>query len=199
MIVVFYRRCWWLVVVPVNGVALLGGLRFGETATMLLGSMLAGCFTALALAVGLGSVGRDGPPARRILRGAGMVALLFCLTAAWDVLVGAAGLLVVAMVVVSAPATIEAWQRRTGSPPSVPAATPGPRAWTMSDRELCRAWRTTARSLRRAPSVSERARLARNRQAYLDELVRRNPVAMRAWLGSGQARPDTDPGRFLFL
>ena len=194
--------------VPVNGAALLAGLRSGPTAAMLLGSLLAGSLAAVAAAAGLGADRHhEAVPPGRIVAAAGTLALLMCLTSGWIVLVGAMGLPLVVLEALSSPPALDAWAgrfrpvRRAEHPASeIPAseipASEHP-ASEMSDHELCRAWLATSRALRRSPSAGQRLRLAQRRQSYLDELDRRNPIALRAWLDSRGARPDGDPGRFL--
>lgn len=66
----------------------------------------------------------------------------------------------------------------------------------LDDSELCRAWSRSFAGVHHAASSSELARVAAVRQLYLDELSRRHPDGMRAWLGTGP-RPSGDPTRFL--
>ena len=123
------------------------------------------------------------------------------------------------LVLVSSPA---AWRLAHGRPlrrPHPPAATRSPRnaparpapAPVTSDgpresgrqalaamqlTELCVLWRVTFWDLRDATDPEERLAIAVRRQELLDELVRRDPEAMRAWLSSG-ARPSGGLERFL--
>ena len=66
----------------------------------------------------------------------------------------------------------------------------------MQLNELCILWRATFWDLRDATDPDERLAIAVRRQALLDELVRRDPDAMRAWLESG-ARASGGLERFL--
>lgn len=70
---------------------------------------------------------------------------------------------------------------------------------TVTDAELCSAWRISFLTLQRHQSSSDieaQDRLIELRQHYLDELERRNPAGFRRWLYTG-ARPASDPSRYL--
>lgn len=54
-----------------------------------------------------------------------------------------------------------------------------------TDEELCRAWCASYRSLERTPSPQKRIRIVEERGRHLDELERRHPAAITAWLMSG--------------
>jgi hypothetical protein len=66
----------------------------------------------------------------------------------------------------------------------------------MSDAELCRAWRRSYVSLQQARGPRVRALVVHTRQLLLDELERRYPAGLKAWLGSG-ARAAGAPDRFI--
>ena len=66
----------------------------------------------------------------------------------------------------------------------------------LSDQDLCLAWESSSRALRRCTSADERLEVVRVRQACLDELERRQPDAVRAWVLAG-ADPDSSPARYL--
>lgn len=66
----------------------------------------------------------------------------------------------------------------------------------LSDHDLCLAWESSGLALRRCTTTSERLELVRVRQACLDELERRQPEALRAWVLAG-ADPDSSPARYL--
>lgn len=67
---------------------------------------------------------------------------------------------------------------------------------SLSDDALCLAWRTSFSVLQRTNSPSQQLRIVEERQAYLDELERRDARAMAAWLASGP-RAAGDPSRFV--
>ena len=60
----------------------------------------------------------------------------------------------------------------------------------MSDADLCRQWRRSFAHLTDAPTQHARAHVVRRRQAYLDELERRHPEALAAWLASSPRAAD---------
>jgi hypothetical protein len=62
----------------------------------------------------------------------------------------------------------------------------------LSDDALSLAWRASFPELQRATSPAQRLRIVTERQEYLDELERRNPRGLAAWLASG-ARAAGDP------
>lgn len=67
---------------------------------------------------------------------------------------------------------------------------------SMTNGELCLAWRTSYVVLQQAPSPLERSRVVAWRHACLDEFDSRHPEALADWLGSG-ARAASGPDRFL--
>lgn len=66
----------------------------------------------------------------------------------------------------------------------------------LSDHDLCLAWESSSRALRLCTTTSARLEVVRVRQACLDELERRQPDAVRAWVLAG-ADPESSPARYL--
>lgn len=66
-------------------------------------------------------------------------------------------------------------------PPDLPTAT----LRELDDEELCLAWRRSFVQLQQATSASVRMLRVQQRQLILDELERRNPDGLAAWLASG--------------
>src|SRR3954454_1427162 len=66
----------------------------------------------------------------------------------------------------------------------------------LTDHDLCHAWCTSFDVLQSTSDVEARARIVWLRQAYLDELERRDPRGLHAWLTSG-ARATGNPDRYL--
>ncbi len=66
---------------------------------------------------------------------------------------------------------------------------------SLTDEELCTSWRVSYAILEVACST-DRVELVTLRQAYLDDLERRNPGGLRAWLDSG-ARAAGNPARYV--
>jgi hypothetical protein len=82
-----------------------------------------------------------------------------------------------------------------------PAAQPEPvvhpsAVAAVTNAELCALWRSSYTALQRASTTAARTRLVANRQVFLDEMERRNPTALTAWLTSG-ARAASGPDRYL--
>jgi hypothetical protein len=75
--------------------------------------------------------------------------------------------------------------------------TPLPKDLSMlDDAALCLAWRRSFLMLEAAPNGPDRIALVVQRQLYLDELQRRCPSGVAAWLASG-ARASSNPMPFL--
>jgi hypothetical protein len=85
------------------------------------------------------------------------------------------------------PATIHTSRSRAAGEPELAA---------FSNAELCRAWLNSFDALRVAATPSIRLQIVQARQAYLDELERRDPDGLRAWLESN-ASPAGNPARFV--
>lgn len=66
----------------------------------------------------------------------------------------------------------------------------------MSDGELCATWRRSFVRLQRARDAEVRLQVVRLRAECLEELERRHPRAVRAWLASG-TRASGDPTPFI--
>jgi hypothetical protein len=61
---------------------------------------------------------------------------------------------------------------------------------------LCRQWQDSYPALRSAPTHSLRLQIVEARAQCLDELERRDPEGLNAWLGSN-ASAASDPGLFI--
>jgi hypothetical protein len=71
---------------------------------------------------------------------------------------------------------------------------PDPRL--LTDEELCQAWCASCEVARTAASPRRLRVVAQERRSYLDELQRRHPLAVEAWL-AGPATADGDPMPYL--
>lgn len=71
-----------------------------------------------------------------------------------------------------------------------------PPAAPVTDEQLCRAWCESYRTVCAATSASKVIRVAGWREGYLDELERRHPAGLAAWLASGPSA-DGDPLAYL--
>ena len=74
----------------------------------------------------------------------------------------------------------------------ISAADPARELSSLDDAALCLAWRRSFRRLETAHSAAERLSIVEQRQRYLDELQRRSPQGLAAWLASG-ARASGNP------
>jgi hypothetical protein len=79
---------------------------------------------------------------------------------------------------------------------SAAAALPSVEVQELTTAERCHAWRRSFLLLGAASSILERSRIVGCRQQYLDELERRSPRGLRAWLASG-ARAAGSPERYI--
>ncbi|MGW7680712.1 hypothetical protein ACWGID_08245 [Kribbella sp. NPDC054772] len=129
---------------------------------------------------------------------------------------GFTGVLIVGLLAITTPALTSKLPRRrprTKAPPAPPPPMPLPPNHTgtytaapgadapsrpareldaLDDQALCWAWRRSFRLLEAAPSAIERLSVVVQRQQYLDELHRRSPEGLAAWLASG-ARASGNP------
>jgi hypothetical protein len=70
--------------------------------------------------------------------------------------------------------------------PTLPGPGPSPVSLQgLDDTALCLAWRRSYLQLQQATSASGRLRHVQHRQRLLDELERRDPAGLAAWLASG--------------
>jgi hypothetical protein len=216
-----YTR-WWVRVWAVVG-ALGVGVAILEwsllvTAAAVLGiglctALVLGLLTAEAILTPVTTSARTYVVTRSLAAGAGTVALLAVGALSPPVL-----LLVGVLLLVTAPPLVsrlvvhrhrEPRPRPAGPPTGEPrpplpdAEPPGPASLPdrrpglgqLGDHQLCGLWRQTFWELRDQQTVDEVLAMIALRQACLDELERRNPAALHAWLDSG-ARASGGPERF---
>lgn len=149
----------------------------------------------LTAAVGHMSSSTTDQPERRTSRQAGLLAALPFLGLL--ALVGLAFALgvVVLLLALALVATSPPVVRWYGDSPSWPQ--PGEQPST-STAELCRQWHDSFEDLNHATTPAARLRIVTARQQCLDELERRDPDGLNAWLSS-TASAAGDPSRFLRL
>lgn len=104
---------------------------------------------------------------------------------------GFGGVLIVVMLTVTAPALVELVRARWFTSED-PAPQEQAEVGFLSDEELCLAWRRSFQLLAAAPSAQARLTVVEERQRYLDELYRRSPEGVAAWLAAG-ARASGNP------
>jgi hypothetical protein len=136
----------------------------------------------------------------RIAGGAAVGAVVAVAGACLYPAIGVGGAALVLAAVLSAPYLYRRVTRRGATPA---AATSGPTLDLLtpplhgySTAQLSAAWSTSQEALRRSTSAADRSAIAALRQAYLDELERRDSSGLQRWLESGNALT-SDPSRFL--
>jgi hypothetical protein len=67
---------------------------------------------------------------------------------------------------------------------------------SLTDIDLCHAWRASFSALQETSSPAQRLRVVQARQECLDEFERRNPEGLMSWLASG-ARAAANPSRYV--
>lgn len=124
-----------------------------------------------------------------LIVGTTISAALACM--GYVVLFGAAGPGLVVVLGVTSPAAMRWYGRKLGR---IPAGLD--RSARLTTAELCRQWQESYETLRGATTAAARLRIVEARQHYLDELERRDPIGLTAWLGAN-ASAAGDPSRFL--
>lgn len=137
----------------------------------------------------------------RIAGGAAVGAVVAVAFACLYPALGVGGAALALAAVLSAPYLYRRVTRRGST--SAPGASAGPTLDLLtpplngySTAQLSAAWSTSQEALRRSTSAADRSAIAALRQAYLDELERRDSSGLQRWLESGNALT-SDPGRFL--
>ena len=127
----------------------------------------------------------------------------------------AAGAIVVLVSVISVRRTVRAVRERRGTrsapsserwdaalralasaSPEYAYLPPVPTPRLLTDDELCQAWCASFEMVRAAPSARRLTVVSQERRSYLDELERRYPRAVEAWLASDPLA-DVDPTPYL--
>jgi hypothetical protein len=123
-----------------------------------------------------------------VVAGTVIAAIVAC--AGYVVLLGPAGPALVVILGVTSPPAMRWLGRRLGHVPG--------RLYNgaLTTAELCRRWQDSYEALRAATTAAARLRIVEARQHYLDELERRDPRGLNAWLGEN-ASAAGDPSRFL--
>jgi hypothetical protein len=122
---------------------------------------------------------------------AGLVSSAVVACAGYVVLLGTPGTGLVVVLGITSPATMRWCGRKLGHLPGRFG-----RNRDLSTAELCRHWQESFEALRHASTAAARLRIVETRQYCLDEFERRDPAALKAWLGDN-ASAAGDPSRFL--
>jgi hypothetical protein len=121
---------------------------------------------------------------------AGLVISAIVACAGYVVLLGAPGAGLLVVLAITSPAAMRWCGRKLGR---IPGRFGGR---TLSTAELCRHWQDSFEALGHTTTAAARLRIVEARQQCLDELERRDPIALKAWLGDN-ASAAGDPSRFL--
>ncbi|WBQ08300.1 hypothetical protein [Kribbella sp. CA-293567] len=158
--------------------------------------------TAISLATIVGLQSRTDEPGRR--RSAGrltLIAVACCAalvaTMGLGLLIGAGGVISIALLLgLGSPAVVLWCGRRLGWTATEPKFTDTRVSPTASTADICREWQETYTALNTVNSTA-RLRIVMTRQRCLDELERRDPAGLNAWLSSSMASAGGNPRPFL--
>lgn len=155
--------------------------------------MLASLAVPFGLMLAIGTAASDGLRGRRLsvvkVTVTGYLAVVACVVLLK--LLGPAALVVLVLALATSPRAIDWYGRRLARGRDEPM----PQA-TVTTGQLCREWLDSYQALNDAPTAAARLRVVMARQRCLDELERRDPAGLQAWLSSS-ASAGGDPHRFL--
>jgi hypothetical protein len=215
-----YRICWLTLCIALGAVGMVVALSWSLSVAVVFFTCAAACGAVLGTAA-LGP--EDAPPDaivwRQVAIGAAVGGLVTVAAIGMGVLLGAGPAVMLLMLGIGGSPTVVGFCRRRlgqagsdspSAPPSEPAGQPAepaaaaaeagedapPQPPALTDAQLCTAWRVSFSALEKASTEQQRLRIVEERQDCLDELERRNPHGLAAWLASG-ARAAGDPTRFV--
>jgi hypothetical protein len=110
-------------------------------------------------------------------------------------LLGAAAFLLFLLAMATSPPVIERLFHKHGTRPKGRSGG-SVQVRELTTLELCRQWQDSYQALREAPTLALRLQIIEAREHCLDELERRDPDGLQAWLASA-ASAAGDPSRFL--
>jgi hypothetical protein len=213
-----YRICWLTLCIALGAVGVVVALSWSISVTVVFFTCAAACGAVLGTAA-LGP--EDAPPEsivwRQVVVGATIGGLVTVAAIGMGVLLGAGSAVMLLLLGFgSSPTVVRFCRRRVGQSASESASAPPPerldqraepaaaapaddaqsQPQSLTDAQLCTAWRVSFSALEKARTEQQRLRIVEERQDCLDELERRNPHGLAAWLASG-ARAAGDPTRFV--
>ncbi|MGH4020312.1 MAG: hypothetical protein ACRDT0_13965 [Pseudonocardiaceae bacterium] len=219
-----YRILWSTVTVAlgvVGAAVAFVALPTGALLALLVIAMILGAAGRAALT---GRDGTGEVPVWRLVAAGGVAAALGVVIAGLVALLGAAALLLVALLAAVSPQAMRWYVQHRPRPAAGAGRQPahGMRsegvhseagrdvrvaesagsaaglapAGSLTDEELCLAWRASFTAMGRESDPCARARIAGIRQTYLDELERRDPVGFARWMATGP-RAGSDPGKYV--
>jgi hypothetical protein len=189
-----YGAVWWVlcgVVIALGlaiGLVLLPGVVWALVAMV---AVVASLTAIVGYETGIDDVPRQGRV--RLVLTVMTACLAVVAVAALAVVLGAGALLLALMLAVGSPRALH-WYggllRGKADRPHCPDAS------VVSTSQLCREWLESYEALSQVTSSTARLRIVMARQRCLDELERRDPDGLHAWL-SASASAGGDPSRFL--
>lgn len=187
-----YRFVWSALSGSSAAVGLAAGVLLVPSDVLVALLFLAGLIAA-AMAANAWSKAKDDTVAAKAWRAlavAGTVVGTVVACAGSIVLLGLAGPSLVVILGVTSPPAMRWFGRRLGHVPG--------RLYNgaLTTAELCRRWQDSYEALRDATTAPARLRIVEARQHYLDELERRDPSGLKAWLG-GNATAAGDRSQFV--
>jgi hypothetical protein len=186
----FYRNVW--------RAALTVFLLLGVVAAVPLSAQLLGIALLMSLLAGLTAATMYDANAtarwttRQVVTGAAGGAAVITLALGLAAVLGASALWLVILLGLTSPPVVQ-WCSGMWGLGTVPGRRDVP---DRSTADLCRQWRDSYEALRHARTDAQRLRIVMERQRCLDELDRRDPEGLQAWLASA-ASAAGDPARFL--
>jgi hypothetical protein len=129
---------------------------------------------------------------RQVMTAAAAGAAAIVLAGGLAVVLGSSVLWLVALLGATSPPVVQ-WCTGMRGPATAASRRDVPE---RSTADLCRQWRESYDALRQARTDAQRLRIVVERQRCLDELDRRDPEGLQAWLASA-ASAAGDPTRFL--
>ncbi|MET7279468.1 hypothetical protein ABZS29_14630 [Kribbella sp. NPDC005582] len=185
-----YKTLWRMSCLAFVGTGVLAALLVvpaGIWLTLAVPAAIAGW--ALYVARGGMDVGPQPSPGQWALRKVASWYAVLIAVVGLTMILHAAAVLLLAVMAAGSPRALR-WYG--GSQPTMP----GTHQQALSTSDLCREWMATYGELVNAPSSAARLRIVMKRQRCLDELERRDPDGLQAWLASA-ASAGGDPRRYL--
>ncbi|TDO48313.1 hypothetical protein EV651_12379 [Kribbella sp. VKM Ac-2571] len=161
--------------------------------TEIVGLALLAILLAGATALGLyGGVGTPRWTRRQVVTGAAVAAAVTTLVLGLTIVLGPSVFWLTVLLAAASPPAVHWCGVRLGLGTAITQVEVPKR----STADLCRQWRESCEALRHARTDNQRLRIVMERQRCLDELDRRDPEGLQAWLASA-ASAAGDPARFL--
>lgn len=194
-----YRVVWCGVGALLAAPGLVAAVLLSRPATLLIAFFVIGAATT-GVAVGFGTTfgnatAETGGRLRQAMLAGALVAGIGLAMSGLVRLLGSAAVLLFLLVLATSPPVVSRLFRKRGAR-SKDRSAGALQARELTTAELCRQWQDSYQALREAPTLALRLQIIEAREHCLDELERRNPDGLQAWLASA-ASAAGDPSRFL--